>query len=121
MVFVCLSPARRCKRHRAAGGQTQFAFELVGKECSFVYDFFVGKVETSLWTRLWGKASRAVRDSLPVLFLFAGVAAAADLGPGAKAPDFELLGSDGKLHNLAMHRGSRGVVLAWFPKAFTPG
>lgn len=125
MVFFCLSPARRRKRHPAEGGQTQFAFELVGKERSFLYDFFVGrrraKVETSLATRFREMTSRAVLASLPVLFLFAGVASAADLAPGAKAPAFELLGSDGKLHSLAMHRGKRGVVLAWFPKAFTPG
>jgi peroxiredoxin Q/BCP len=37
------------------------------------------------------------------------------------APEFELAGSDGKTHRLADHRGQRVVVLAWFPKAFTPG
>jgi peroxiredoxin Q/BCP len=51
----------------------------------------------------------------------AGAAQAADLAPGAKAPDFALVGSDGKTHHLADHVGKRGVVLAWFPKAFTPG
>jgi peroxiredoxin Q/BCP len=51
----------------------------------------------------------------------AGAAQAADLAPGAKAPDFALVGSDGKTHRLADHVGKRGVVLAWFPKAFTPG
>jgi peroxiredoxin len=29
--------------------------------------------------------------------------------------------SDGKTHNLADCRGKQAVVLAWFPKAFTPG
>ncbi|MBN1588199.1 MAG: peroxiredoxin [Pirellulales bacterium] len=43
------------------------------------------------------------------------------MNPGDKAPDFELPGSDGKTHRLADHRGRRAVVLAWFPKAFTPG
>ena len=40
---------------------------------------------------------------------------------GVKAPGFELPGSDGKLHSLADHVGKRGVVIAWFPRAFTPG
>lgn len=43
------------------------------------------------------------------------------LAPGDLAPDFDLPGSDGKNHRLADHRGHRAVVLAWFPKAFTPG
>lgn len=51
----------------------------------------------------------------------AGAAQAADLAPGAKAPDFALAGSDGQTHRLADHVGKQGVVLAWFPKAFTPG
>ena len=55
------------------------------------------------------------------LLLASGAAQAADLAPGAKAPDFALAGSDGKTHRLADHAGKRGVVLAWFPKAFTPG
>jgi peroxiredoxin Q/BCP len=40
---------------------------------------------------------------------------------GDPAPDFELLGSDGKTYRLADYRGRQAVVLAWFPKAFTPG
>ncbi len=40
---------------------------------------------------------------------------------GDPAPDFMLMGSDDKLHALATYRGKTGVVLAWFPKAFTPG
>jgi hypothetical protein len=40
---------------------------------------------------------------------------------GALAPDFELAGSDGKMHRLSEHRGKQAVVLAWFPKAFTGG
>ena len=53
--------------------------------------------------------------------LAAGASQAAELAPGARAPDFALAGSDGKQHKLADHVGKRGVVLAWFPKAFTPG
>ena len=44
-----------------------------------------------------------------------------DLKVGDSAPDFMLIGSDEKLHALATYRGKTGVVLAWFPKAFTPG
>lgn len=40
---------------------------------------------------------------------------------GDTAPEFELAGSDGETHRLSDHRGERVVVLAWFPKAFTPG
>jgi thioredoxin-dependent peroxiredoxin len=40
---------------------------------------------------------------------------------GDKAPDFKLQGSDGKTHALSDYKGKSGVVLAWFPKAFTGG
>jgi thioredoxin-dependent peroxiredoxin len=46
---------------------------------------------------------------------------ALELKIGDAAPDFSLIGSDGKTHSLAEFRGKRAVVLAWFPKAFTPG
>jgi peroxiredoxin Q/BCP len=59
--------------------------------------------------------------ALALLWLAAAAAGAAELAPGAKAPDFALPGSDGRTHRLADHAGKRGVVLAWFPKAFTPG
>lgn len=48
-------------------------------------------------------------------------AAAGEPKVGDKAPDFSLAGSDGKTHALADFKGKSGVVLAWFPKAFTPG
>jgi len=44
-----------------------------------------------------------------------------ELRPGDAAPRFALLGSDGKMHRLADHFGRKGVVLVWFPKAFTGG
>ena len=50
-----------------------------------------------------------------------GRPATKELGPGDAAPDFTLPGSDGKTHHLADYRGKQAVVLAWFPKAFTPG
>lgn len=40
---------------------------------------------------------------------------------GDKAPDFTLKGSDGKTYKLADFQGKKAVVVAWFPKAFTPG
>lgn len=46
---------------------------------------------------------------------------AAELKAGDKAPNFSLVGSDGKTYNLADFAGKQTVVLAWFPKAFTPG
>jgi peroxiredoxin Q/BCP len=51
----------------------------------------------------------------------AGPAASADLKPGDKAPGFSLMGSDGKTYTLDQFKGKKGVVIAWFPKAFTGG
>jgi len=65
-----------------------------------------------------------VRAALALAALLAGAAdagRAAELAPGAKAPDFSLAGSDGRQHRLADFAGRQGVVLAWFPKAFTSG
>lgn len=64
--------------------------------------------------------TRRLGPALAVL-LTAGAVHAADLSVGAKAPDFALPGSDGREHRLAEHLGKEAVVLAWFPKAFTPG
>jgi hypothetical protein len=43
-----------------------------------------------------------------------------ELKPGDPAPDFSLLGSDGRTYRLKDLAG-RPVVIAWFPKAFTGG
>jgi hypothetical protein len=40
---------------------------------------------------------------------------------GQPAPDFSLLGSDGKAHGLKSLRGQKPVILAFYPKAFTGG
>jgi peroxiredoxin Q/BCP len=48
-------------------------------------------------------------------------AAAADLKVGDKAPDFSLPGTDGKTYSLDQFKGKKAVVIAWFPKADTPG
>ena len=50
------------------------------------------------------------------------IAAAADeLKVGDKAPDFTLKASDGKTYKLSEFKGKKAVVVAWFPKADTPG
>jgi peroxiredoxin len=40
---------------------------------------------------------------------------------GDLAPNFKLKGSDGKEYDLSSYRGKIGVVLAWYPRAFTGG
>jgi len=45
----------------------------------------------------------------------------AELKAGMSAPDFSLVGSDGKTYKLSDFKGRQAVVLAWFPKAFTGG
>jgi len=54
----------------------------------------------------------------------AGAAFGAELEVGDVAPDFELQGSDGHSYRLVEildESGTDGVVLSWFPKAFTGG
>lgn len=53
--------------------------------------------------------------------LFVAPLAAADLKVGDDAPDFELVGSDGKTYKLSDFKGKQAVVVAWFPRAFTGG
>jgi peroxiredoxin Q/BCP len=55
------------------------------------------------------------------LALALGSVCAAELKPGDEAPGFSLPGSDGKTYSLKDFKGKQVVVLAWFPKAFTPG
>jgi peroxiredoxin Q/BCP len=43
------------------------------------------------------------------------------LKKGETAPDFELVGSDGKTYQLSELTKDKVVVIAWFPKAFTGG
>jgi thioredoxin-dependent peroxiredoxin len=40
---------------------------------------------------------------------------------GDKAPDFKLVGTDGKTYTLEQFRGKSAVVIAWYPKALTGG
>jgi peroxiredoxin Q/BCP len=46
---------------------------------------------------------------------------AAELKVGDDAPDFSLVGSDGKTYKLTDFKGKQAVVVAWFPRAFTGG
>jgi thioredoxin-dependent peroxiredoxin len=55
------------------------------------------------------------------LALSCAAARAAELKAGDGAPEFSLVGSDGRTHTLSAYRGKQAVVLAWFPKAFTGG
>jgi len=50
-------------------------------------------------------------------------ASAADATPqvGDAAPEFEMVGSDGKTHKLSDYKGKQAVVVAWYPRAFTGG
>jgi thioredoxin-dependent peroxiredoxin len=54
------------------------------------------------------------------LTLIGGGVSAADLKVGDSAPEFSLVGTDGKTYRLSDLKG-KTVVLAWFPKAFTSG
>lgn len=53
--------------------------------------------------------------------LLADEAPTPNLEEGAQAPDWTLPGSDGNTYSLAELLKDGPVVLAWFPKAFTPG
>jgi peroxiredoxin Q/BCP len=60
--------------------------------------------------------------SLLLAFLLVAPTLAADPPKvGDDAPDFSLVGSDGKTHKLSDHKGKQAVVIAWFPRAFTGG
>ncbi len=51
----------------------------------------------------------------------ATAAGAAGLEVGDAAPDFTLQSTEGTTVNLRELVGKQAVVVAWFPKAFTPG
>ncbi len=69
---------------------------------------------------------RAVGLALAVILLLAVPALAQEgeeggLAVGDEAPGFSLKGSDGKTYTLKQFKGKMPVILAFFPKAFTPG
>jgi peroxiredoxin Q/BCP len=80
-----------------------------------------GRVKSAgaiLYTRL-----AMLRWLLTILALggAAPAAGAGDLAPGLEAPGFVLIGTDGREYRLADFVGKQGLVLAWFPRAFTSG
>src|SRR5262245_47715960 len=59
---------------------------------------------------------------LGVLFMATTTATADELKVGDQAPDFSLVGSDGKTYRLSeLNKTGKAVVVAWFPRAFTGG
>lgn len=66
------------------------------------------------------------KTTLATLLILAGsmvttLLAAETLKPGDAAPDFSMKASDGKVYKLSDFKGKQALVIAWFPKAFTPG
>ncbi|MDX1948355.1 MAG: peroxiredoxin [Pirellulaceae bacterium] len=60
--------------------------------------------------------------ALGAIFVLAGVVAnAAELKVGDQAPEFSMVGSDGKTYKLSDFKGKSAVVIAWYPRAFTGG
>lgn len=56
------------------------------------------------------------------LAIAASLANAADgVKVGDDAPDFTMVGSDGKTYKLSDFKGKQAVVVAWYPRAFTGG
>lgn len=67
------------------------------------------------------RSASAIAGLLSAVVVAVAWTASAEPSIGDPAPDFALSGTDGTVHRLADSIGDRGVVLAWFPKAFTPG
>ena len=59
--------------------------------------------------------------ALGMLAACVSFSSAAELKVGDDAPDFTMVGSDGKTYKLADFQGKQAVVVAWFPRAFTGG
>lgn len=55
------------------------------------------------------------------LFVCVASAYAADPQAGEEAPAFSFVDAEGNEYTLDQFRDKQGVVVAWFPKAFTPG
>lgn len=79
------------------------------------------RVNPALHLRTLAATARAAATGLANLALGRIERAAVELRAGDVAPDFTLPGSDGRSYKLGDFRGQKPVVLAWFPKAFTPG
>jgi peroxiredoxin Q/BCP len=64
----------------------------------------------------------AIATFMGSLLAMGAAAVAEELKVGDQAPDFKLVGSDGKTHSLSeLNKQGKAVVLAWFPRAMTPG
>ncbi|HEX3871691.1 MAG TPA: peroxiredoxin [Pirellulales bacterium] len=59
--------------------------------------------------------------ALGAVLVIASNAGAAELKVGDPAPNFSMQGTDGKTYKLSDFKGKEAVVIAWFPKADTPG
>ena len=60
--------------------------------------------------------------ALGSLLLLSPAAVAAELKVGDTAPEFSMVGSDGKTYKLSeLNKAGKAVVVAWFPRAFTGG
>lgn len=78
----------------------------------------------SLLKQLRMLAATAAAAAAGVVAMVSGSSEPGDvkLRPGDLAPDFTLTGSDGRTYHLREIVGhGHGVVIAWFPKAFTGG
>jgi peroxiredoxin Q/BCP len=62
-----------------------------------------------------------LRSFLAGLFAWTPLVASAAPEIGAPLPDFKFEGEGGALYSGADYLGKRAIVIAWFPKAFTPG
>jgi thioredoxin-dependent peroxiredoxin len=71
--------------------------------------------------RILSTTATAIAAGLMTTMSRSEPAAAVTLRPGDRAPEFALVGSDGRVYRLSDFTGRRTVVLAWFPKAFTGG
>ncbi len=68
-----------------------------------------------------GRALAATATALAV-WLSAFAASAGGVAVGEAAPAFSLAGTDGRTYTLeGLLAEHGGLVVAWFPKAFTPG
>jgi len=62
-----------------------------------------------------------VRALLVMAALCLCAAAAPAVDVGAPAPAIKVLATDGKLHGMRDSVGTSWLIVAWYPKAMTPG
>jgi thioredoxin-dependent peroxiredoxin len=64
----------------------------------------------------------AISFAIATAFMITNNLSAEDLKVGDQAPDFSMVGSDGKTYKLSeLNKQGKAVVVAWFPRAFTGG